>query len=204
LTFFIWCVYPIDLIPLAQGTVYSNEEVQSAGGHFLPYAGVSIPDYNARTQLNKAIRRASIIGVPISRKPLFQNLFFRLARHYKWPLQRMQLTTSLINFELADTTNLYRSLLQQHQVLLIGNQMPLVKEKYENEGITNIVGAITIDGTKSIPEVLSQAERYEYEVVLVSAGVATAIICPKFSKLGKVAIDFGHMADKLVKNSRSI
>ncbi len=192
-----------ELLTLAQGTALTEQEVATAG-HFLGYAGVYVPDWFTRDQLERAVRIADIVGIPRVRRTTFQILFHDLARYYDWPLQEMRLASSVINYELDAQTNLYRHLLKQYRVVLVGNRMQELAEQLNHSGYTSIADVVPVQGVKSVTSVLEKLQPISFDVALVSAGVAADLICVALKDCGKTAIDFGHLADLIVKQKRSV
>ncbi len=192
-----------ELLTLAQGTVRSVEEVIFVG-HFLEYAGVCVPDWSTRNQLERAVRRADVVGIPRTRKSTFQILFHDLVKYYGWPLQNMCFTSSVINYELGAETNLYCQLLQQYSVVLVGNRMQELSQQLVKSGYTSIAGVVPVQGAKSVHSVMEQLSEISFDVALVSAGVAANLICVGLKDWGKTAIDFGHLADRMLKHGRTV
>lgn len=188
-----------ELLSLAYDTVMSPAEVYELGA-FLPYAGVPVPDASVQMFLIDAIKGANYIGVPVSRKPAFQMLMFRIFRHYQLPIREMSLTTSTINFSLYHTGYLI-PLLYGRRILLIGNKAVSTAQVLRGKGI-NVTGTIyPVSGFSDIDQVLTSCSKYEYDIALVAAGVPAVVICQRIaSTYGKVAIDIGHVADEMIKN----
>ncbi|WP_454193814.1 GT-D fold domain-containing protein [Paenibacillus sp. Marseille-Q7038] len=188
-----------ELLSLAYDTVMSPAEVYELGA-FLPYAGVPVPDAFVQRSLIDAMKGADYIGVPVSRKPAFQMLMFRLFKHYQLPIREMRLTTSTINFSLYHTGYLI-PLLYGRRVLLIGNRAVSTAQVLRGKGI-NVIGTIyPVSGFSDIDQVLASCSEYEYDIALVAAGVPAVVICQRIASMyGKVAIDIGHVADEMIKN----
>ena len=191
-----------ELLTLAQQTVLTDAEVRAAGGHFLGYAGVQLPDYGARDQLVQAVQQTDGVGIPTHRGSTFQLLFVQLARVYGWPLETIWLTSSVINYALAETTTFYQQLFQNWRVVLLGNRMAELAQQFRAAGVHSIVASFPVAGVSSIELVMHQLATIDYDVALVSAGVAASILCPRIRATGKVALDFGHMADQLIREKR--
>jgi hypothetical protein len=46
---------------------------------------------------------------------------------------------------------------------------------------------------------MQQTAEHSFDIALVAAGIPAVILCYRIAgELGRVAIDFGHLADKLV------
>lgn len=194
-----------ELTTMAHDIILSSKEILSNPRlNFLPYAGVVLPDHQSRNLLAKNIMEADIVGIPSLRWPTFQLLFIKLAKYYKWPLKRMILTQSVINYELHLQTNLFNNLLTKNKVLLIGNRMKEGEKLLKNSGYDNIVGSIPVENIKSVSSVLEEAEKYDYDIALVSAGISANLICVELAKKNKIAIDFGHLIDELIMGTKVI
>lgn len=187
-----------EMLTLCQGTIFSPAEVEMIGGHFLPYSGITIGDEAHRNKLLNSILQANLIGIPVSRLPHFQGLFRQIWQHHQLPLRELTLTSSLINYKL-DEVNFVFHLLKHYRVLLVGNVMQQLHQRLHLEGFYNVVGAVPVRGMNDIPHVMERMQHYHYDIAFVSAGVAAAVLCPLIAQQGKVAIDFGHMANQLCK-----
>lgn len=193
-----------ELITLAHGTVIGAEEALRWGA-FLPYAGVQLPDPAAREALAAAVRAADIIGVPESRHPSYQGLLFPVLYHYGIDYRTLQLTTSTINYEL-NTGGYLTRLLHGRRVLLIGNQAEALAG-FLGQRSVNVVGCLApVQGVADVPTVAMRVRGFpDFDLALVAAGVAAVMICPQLSReLGKVALDMGHLADKLIKGEAAL
>jgi hypothetical protein len=57
-----------------------------------------------------------------------------------------------------------------------------------------------VNGCGDIERVMDRIRGIDFDIALVSAGVAAVVIVSRIaSRLGKVAVDFGHMADIIGK-----
>lgn len=186
-----------ELLTLAADTVLPGEQVQELAP-FLPYAGVPRSTPDIRAELAEAIRGADWIGVPISRAPTFQGLLFPVLRHFGIDWSRLNLTSSTINYSLHHS-GLLLPVVQGRRVLLIGSQAAELGALLNGHGVqvTGIIG--TVDGVVDIPRVMQQTAEHSFDIALVAAGIPAVILCRRIAgELGRVAIDFGHLADKLV------
>lgn len=188
-----------ELLTLAHGTVISTEEALRWGA-FLPYAGVHLPNPAAREALAAAIRAADIIGVPESRHPSYQGLLFPVLRHYGIDYRSLRLTTSTVNYEL-NTGGYLTRLVHGRRVLLIGNQAEALAGYLGQRGVQVVGWLAPVQGVADVPRVMMRfREVPDFDLALVAAGVAAVMICTRISgELGKVALDTGHLADKLIK-----
>jgi hypothetical protein len=192
-----------ELFAMAQGTLLSVAEVQQAFAR-LPRTGVNFGDFEAGGQLAASFPDADILGVPISRFMSYSPMFLRLARHYGWPIHTRRMSASVINYMLYEHTDLYQTLLRQHKVLLVGNRASELAENLKDRGFPPVVGCVAVSGMAAVPAVLQEIDSYEYDVALVAAASPACLICPALGKKGKVAIDFGHLADQLLEPRRNL
>lgn len=185
-----------ELLTLAHNTVISIDEAKRRGA-FLPYAGVQLPDELASAMLIDSIKTADYIGIPESRHPSYQGLLFPVLKHAQLDYRKLKFTTSTINYALNEQ-GLLHPILSSSSLLLIGNQVEGLSHILARQGY-RIAGIITpVNGTHDVTRVVEQASQMEFDLAFVSAGVAAVSICTQIaSKMGKVALDMGHMANKL-------
>lgn len=56
-----------------------------------------------------------------------------------------------------------------------------------------------VAGYADIPRVMQRIRKHDFDLALVAAGIPAIVLCRHIAdELGKVAIDFGHLANKLV------
>ncbi|WP_246073182.1 GT-D fold domain-containing glycosyltransferase [Paenibacillus dokdonensis] len=191
-----------ELLALAHDTVLPLEHARSAG-HFLTAAGMTLPDYHARSILADAVRKADIIGIPFSRLPTYQGLLFPVLRYYGIDYGPLIFTTSTINYALHEYGFL-QSLLRNKQVLVIGNLAEELARKL-TVSMVHVAGVISpVNGFPDIPRVLSEASMHSFDIALVASGIPAVVICQRIAtELGKSALDFGHLADKLISGELS-
>ncbi len=185
-----------ELLTLAQDSVLTTEEVRLAG-LWLHLSGVTTPDLDARDKLIEAFQSADMVGVPTSRFMTYGPLFLRLASYYQWPIDTLPLTSSVVNYAMFEATDFYQRVLRIRRVLLMGNRSAQLQRVLESEGYSSIVGHVAVNGMSAVPEALHEAEPYDFDVALVAAGIPACVLCPMLRERGKVAIDFGHLADAL-------
>ncbi|MGC5775058.1 hypothetical protein J4O75_22240 [Paenibacillus pabuli] len=186
-----------ELLTLAADTVLPGEQVQELAP-FLPYAGVPRSTPDIRAALAEAIRGADWVGVPISRAPTFQGLLFPVFRHFGMDWSRLNLTSSTINYSLHQS-GLLLHVLHGRRVLLVGSRAAELGALLHSRGI-HVTGVISaVEGVADIPRVMQQTAEHSFDIALVAAGIPAVILCRRMAgELGRVAIDFGHLADKLV------
>ncbi|MGF9700000.1 GT-D fold domain-containing glycosyltransferase [Paenibacillus sp. MABNR03] len=186
-----------ELLTLAADTVLPGEQVQELAP-FLPYAGVprSVPEI--RVALAEAIQGADWVGVPISRAPTFQGLLFPVMRHFGIDWSRLKLTSSTINYSLHQS-GLLLPVLHGRRVLLIGSRASELGALLLSRGVqvAGIIGAVA--GFMDIPRVMQETAAHDFDITLVAAGIPAVVLCTRIAgELGRIALDFGHLADKLV------
>jgi hypothetical protein len=186
-----------ELLTMAQETLISTEQVK-VEGPFLEYAGVNIPDLEARDQLVEAVRCASVVGIPLLRLPNFQPLAFSVFRAYGLDFRQMKITHSTINYSIY-LEHCLSTIVVGRRVLLIGNKAGPLAEIFAANGIY-VAGVIaSVQGMQDIPRVMIAVAAQDFDIALVSAGVPAVVIVHRIAvEMGKVAIDFGHLADSMV------
>ncbi|MEC0126136.1 GT-D fold domain-containing protein [Paenibacillus pabuli] len=186
-----------ELLTLAADTVLPGEQVQELAP-FLPYAGVPRSTPDIRAALAEAIRGADWVGVPISRAPTFQGLLFPVLRHFGMDWSCLNLTSSTINYSMHQS-GLLLPVLHGRRVLLVGSRAAELGALLHSRGI-HVTGVISaVEGVADIPRVMQQTAEHSFDIALVAAGIPAVILCRRMAgELGRVAIDFGHLADKLV------
>ncbi|MGO4110919.1 GT-D fold domain-containing protein [Paenibacillus sp. YAF4_2] len=192
-----------ELLTLAQEIVMPVETVRREG-KFLEYAGVKVPDLDIRNRLAEAVLGADIVGIPRTRMPNYQPLVSPVFRAYSIPFANRQWTDSLVNYGLCQAGYLMR-ILRNRRVLVIGNMAEPLSAVLAGSGIA-IAGMITpVNGARDAVRIVELARHYDFEIALVSAGIAAVLITEELARLtGKVAIDFGHMANAIVKGEAPI
>ncbi|WP_237691031.1 GT-D fold domain-containing glycosyltransferase [Paenibacillus caui] len=185
-----------ELLTLAHDTVLPVEEARMRGP-FLPYAGVELPAHEVREALAAALRKADIIGVPASRHPSFQGLLSPVFTHYGLDLTSLRLTSSTVNYALAEE-GLLLPLLRGRKVLVAGNRAEGLAQVLQRVGI-EVSGLVTpVRGVHDTEAAVLAASGQSFDIALVAAGIAAVLISTEIAcRLGKPALDFGHLANKL-------
>ena len=143
-----------ELITLAQEVMMDEEQVRR-DGYFLSYAGVHIPDLAARDQLLEAIKKATIVGIPILRMANFQPFAFSVFKAHGIDYRHLQLTSSTINYSLYLESYLSRILVHR-KVLLVGDTAPELAQILLNSGIRVIGTVAPVNGMQDIPRVMNE------------------------------------------------
>ncbi|MWC28656.1 succinyl-CoA synthetase [Paenibacillus sp. MMS18-CY102] len=187
-----------ELMALAQDVIYPTGTIMQEAP-YLPYAGVTPPDLAARDLLARAVSSAHIVGVPLSRRKYFQPLLFPVLREHGIPVRQLRMTSSTINYSLFQA-GLLQPLIRGKRLLLIGNTCPSLANVLNGAGYT-VSGVIApVRGFADIERVMAEAQAAQFDLALVAAGIPATVIAWRIAEeLGKVALDFGHMADAIVK-----
>lgn len=185
-----------ELLTLAHDAVLPVEEVMKRGP-FLPYSGVELPAHSIRDALADALRKADIIGVPLSRHPSFQGLLFPVFGYYGLDPASLRLASSTVNYALEEE-GLLIPLLRGRKVLIAGNRAEGLALALQRHDVV-ISGIVTpVRGVNDTEAVVRAASGYAFDIALVAAGIAAVLICTEIAgRLGKPALDFGHVANKL-------
>ncbi|GAA0133323.1 hypothetical protein YSY43_01630 [Paenibacillus sp. YSY-4.3] len=185
-----------ELLTLAHDMIISTEQAR-LWGPFLPYAGVTLPDAAASRSLAESIRKANIVGIPVSRHPSFQGLLFPALNQLDISHHKLRMTSSTVNYALHEQGLLYRMLYGQ-KLLLIGNKAAGLSGVLESGGL-EVTGIVTpVNGVHDVQRIVEQAALIEFDLALVAAGVAAVMICTAIAEeLGKVSFDMGHLANRL-------
>ncbi len=193
-----------ELLALAQEHVLPMDRIRK-DGRFLSSAGVNIPDPDTRDRLLAAVRQANAVGIPRLRKENFQLLaFFSVFQTYGLDFRQLRLTHSLVNYYLCTEQRL-GSILRGRQVLLIGNAAHDLAKILSEKRHSGVGNHFPVQGVKDVERVISEAHSAAFDIALVSAGIAAVIIVQRIaSELGKVAVDFGHLADSLAAGKEAL
>lgn len=192
-----------ELLTLAQEMVLSEDEVRKEG-HFLDYAGVRLPDLKARDMLAASVRNADIVGIPKLRMSNFQPLGFSVFKAHGIDYRKLQLTLSTVNYALH-LEGLLTEILAGRQVLVVGNSAPGLSRVLSDRGI-QVTGTVApVEGMNDISRTMEEIRDCSFDIALVGAGIPAVVITERIaSELGKVAIDFGHLADSLVSGETTL
>lgn len=202
-------------IVLAQGKFLTNKELERTywvrQGHRTGGKGVDLPNITLRDRMLKGIRQANIVGIcrlhndevaaPTKFKRLLTNKIFDY-----YNVRPPKLCYVFCNRKMVSYRYFWK-IIHQYRTLLISKWAdPYAKEiigKYPSLP-PQIVGTINFKHYDQIPSVLKKVGKYDFDLVLISAGVNAVILAPAIAKrYGKVAIDFGKTMMYTVRpNSR--
>jgi hypothetical protein len=185
-----------EALTLAQEVAMSTDQVLKEG-QFLSYAGVDIPDLKARDQLATAIRLATVVGIPKPRSSTYQPLVMQAFSAHGIDYRNLQLTHSLVNYLIYHDGYL-AGLLRGRRVLVVGNLGVPLAERLTAHGIAVVGTILPVNGIKDVSRVMNEIAAYDFDIALISAGIAAVILTQRISsEMGKVAIDFGHLANSI-------
>ncbi|ANY69759.1 hypothetical protein BBD42_27135 [Paenibacillus sp. BIHB 4019] len=187
-----------ELLTLAQESVLPTEQIRQEGG-FLEYAGVKVPDIAARDRLLAAVKRADIVGIPKLRQPNYQRLATDVFQSYGIDFRSKVLTDSLVNYRLYQDGHLSR-LMKGRRVLVVGNLAQPLAEVLAKSGVA-VAGAVAqVQGIHDVDRVMGEIRGQNFDLALVSAGIAAVILADAIAaEMGRAALDFGHMANAIIK-----
>lgn len=202
---------PFSLVRLGDGELLamSHDKVLSTNlvlqeGPFLEYSGIRLPDHEYRDQLAESIRHATVVGVPMARIPNYQGLLLPVFRAYGLRMSQMRLTSSTVNYMLALQGYLLR-LLQDKHILIVGNIAEELAAALRQRGLS-VSGVVQpVQGMQDIPRVMQEIAQHHFDVALVAAGVPAVILSERIaSQYGKVALDIGHLANKIASGEAAL
>lgn len=182
---------------LAQDVVLDISEIRQRAP-WLVQAGVEVPDPSAQTQLKEAVLQADIVGVPTSRIHNHQPLLFKAFAALGVEWENLVLTHAIINYILQKEGYL-KTAVGDHSILLVGNHADALEPVLKKAGV-NVAGALgPVKGVRDVDRVMEEVRQHEFDMAFVAAGVAAVIISQRIAtEMGKVALDFGHLADELI------
>ncbi|MEK3720846.1 GT-D fold domain-containing protein [Paenibacillus sp. FSL H8-0034] len=192
-----------EVLTMAQETILSIDQVKEEG-KFLSYAGVDVPDLAARDQLISSLRQATVVGIPKLRNFTYQPMAFQALRAHGVDYHTLSLTHSLVNYYIFKEGRL-AGLLRGSRILLVGNMAETLSTVLTEQGMT-VSGIVTpVHGVRDIPRVMAEVSRHDFDLALISAGVSAVTIAQRIAtEMGKVAIDFGHLADELATRKETL
>jgi len=188
---------PISVIRLGEAALSAME--QEAGTEALPQSDGTVPGRGRR--LAEAVRKASIVGIPVTRHPRFLPRALSVLEQYGIDYRKLQLTHSYIHHSMY-RERLMHALLRGRRVLLTGSGAGLLAKVFMSIGL-DPVRVIDIPEGESGERLLQVLAGQRFEIALVSGGLPSILLTEKIaSELGKAAIDFGRLADFLWAGDR--
>lgn len=191
-----------EALALAQDIVLPISEIRKRS--FLPYAGLVVPNLKARDEIAESIRRASIIGVANNSLPDFTPLLLKALGAHNIDINNLLLTNACINYFLLEEDRLKKFLLRKPKprVLLVGNKTDKLATIMRRSEVRVIAAIKPVLGVRDCKRVMKVITQYKFDVALVSAGIAAVMLSEKIANhMNKIAIDFGHATDEIIKKN---
>lgn len=160
------------------------------------YCGIVMPNIQAASEMVESIRNADVVGVLyqdecVVWRPITQRVFKTIQ------LQPKQVMYAFDNHALAETPDFFR-LLKRANVFLLGRHAERLATLFESFKV-KVAGTAVVDCYDDVPWVMRLLANSEFDVCLASCGVNAVMISDKVKRLlGKIGIDFGSAADKLL------
>ncbi|TCL60271.1 hypothetical protein EDC14_103624 [Hydrogenispora ethanolica] len=185
-----------EALAMAQDTVLPLDEIKKQG--FLRYAGISVPDLKARDELLTMLPRADLVGLPQRWDlPYFAPLVEQILERHNLALRNV--CDCCINYALHQA-GLLLPLLAGRRILLIGRRSRELAGILQQYYQIRTVGRLIIDNYRQVPQILQLCRNYQFDIAFVAAGIPAVTLCVKIaSHLGKVALDLGHLADRIIE-----
>lgn len=192
---------------LAHNLVISVADAQRRGP-FLGYAGVRLPDLRGRDRVARAVRAADVVGITTSLKVNYFTLLWPALTAHGIDIAGLTAATATVNYDLHACGCLGRLLIEsrpQPRALVVGNLAEPLAEAMTREGAV-VAGVVTpVEGVADADRVMEEMARHDYDIALVSAGVAAVVIASETARAtGRVAIDFGHLADEIANGRKRL
>ena len=185
-----------EALAMAQQTVLSLEEIKKQ--QFLRYAGITVPDLKARDELVAMLPRADLVGLPQRWDlPYFSPLVEKVLDHYGIVLR--DICDCCSNYFLHQS-GILMPLFTGRRLLLIGRRSRELARVLQDYYHIPSVGRLIIDNYRQIPSLIATCRNYRFDIAFVAAGIPAVTICVKIAtQMGKVALDLGHLADRLIE-----
>jgi len=188
------------LVRLGDGETLTLAHGHLVGLEVLPawlkngYAGVYLPDKEIRLRLLEAVRQVNVLGVPTEPWPHFKFLMLRILSNYK--INCPPLCHSRLNFHLY-TSGLLDKIIQNQKIIVVGRKAKQSLPYFAKR--TKSVQSYDLSDIKQLDVVDKKIKaNLDFSVALVAAGIPAKILCVSLAKMGKVAIDLGHVLDVIV------
>lgn len=185
----------------------SGEAFTLAHGVILPlakipwwveYAGVKLPNEEARQALLAAVESADIVGLSTDYKhwsaaPLLEKALSRFNVIPRY------VTEATVNWVLHRNDQLYK-LIGREPTALVGRLAPAAAPYLKARGV-NVVSVVTLENFDDLPKAKNALlNGPKFRVALVAAGIPAAILCPRLArKTGCIAVDYGHVINDLIQ-----
>lgn len=182
---------------MAHGDLISDDSIPN----WITYTGVTLPDQKVKQMLLDALRKADVVGLPIEKKwPEFKFLMLRIISRYGLKLKNI--CPSRMNFSLWGKGYI-RKLVQNQKIILVGRQAKKAKSHFER--FTQVLQTYDLPNISFLEDTLDKIRsNLDFSIALVSAGIPAKILCVRLAELGKIAIDFGHVMDRITNPQKNV
>ncbi len=159
------------------------------------YAGVRLPDERLRRELSWGVRNADVVGVlPYRRAPELIRIFDYLK------IKPTRICSAYINWILFDEgKGLINSIIGSQRLFLVGRRAQEALTHVKKLG-WQVEGFTTLEGFYDYRRALNEVKKHKKaRLILVSAGIPAVVLCSKIAReAGRVALDFGHVIDRII------
>lgn len=158
------------------------------------YVGIRLPNKSIVSRLLAVIKKADIVGVPIEDWNHFKPLMLRIMAYYNFVPEN--LCYSRINFHLHDSRLLHK-LISGQKIIVVGRKAKESVKFFRKH--TKDVKYYSLDNISELDSAFQKIKMdLDFSIALVAAGIPAKILCVRLAKLGKVALDIGHVLDAIV------
>ena len=180
---------------------FQQEAVQDR--YWATIAGIDRSDRESARLILEGIAKAAVVGIPLARHPECQQVLLEALRNWQINPEQMVFTDSTANYLLMSGGLLGQIIARcRPRVVLIGNRAGDLGEFLQKSGV-EVVGTVTpVRGLSDARRALRATMVHDFDLALVSAGAAAYPLCAWLGRQGKVALDFGAIADELLSGSR--
>ncbi|WP_281887389.1 GT-D fold domain-containing glycosyltransferase [Paenibacillus sp. YYML68] len=191
---------PVSIIRLGDvmAKLLARRQVKSLN-YVSQFLGVKLPPSpRLQNDLEQSVKHSDLVG--LSHYPSSIGQLKAYMRKSGWKPRRI--ADSFVN-DLMYKNGYLHKLMRSHRVALVGRAAPAAAARLRKLGY-RIVMTCTLDHYNEMERVLGKLKRrrHEYDLVLVGASVPGRILCTKIKRrLGRSAIEIGHMMDALAKPS---
>ncbi len=176
---------------MAQGTEYTDLELHKIWwSDDEAWAGVTLPNYQARNQLLDSVRNADMVGVlHMNEAYIWKPLTEKLFTYYK--IKPPQICYAFINIYFSAYQD-FIDLMKKYRVLLVGRPAWFFARLLQDRYNIHAAGVVPVNRFQDIPLAIKTIQNITYDLALISAGVNAVVIAAALAQEGKVALDFGR------------
>jgi hypothetical protein len=164
---------------------------------WIDYAGIKLPDEIVRDMILIAIEKSDIVGFRPDRT---RSEVERILTHFN---KNLTYTCSAgINWDLYNQGLLYQ-LMRNKRILLVGRLSELAASVLRNQGFI-VNQHIVLEGFYDLNRVYYYIKNStnNFDIALISAGIPAVVLSYWIAnRLGKVAIDLGHVVNKIIDSN---